>query len=39
MVGEIPYYGANGIVDYVGEYIFDDDIVLLGEDGAPFLEK
>lgn len=26
--GEIPYYGASGIVDYVKDYIFDDDLYL-----------
>lgn len=32
--GEIPYYGATGILDYVADYIFDEKLVLLGEDGA-----
>ena len=32
--GCIPYYGANGILDYVNDYIFNDTLVLLGEDGA-----
>lgn len=32
--GEYPYYGATGIVDYVAEYIFDERLVLIGEDGA-----
>ena len=34
VAGEIPYYGATGIVDYVSSYIFDERLVLLGEDGA-----
>jgi type I restriction enzyme S subunit len=34
--GDYPYYGANGIVDYVNDYIFDGSYVLVGEDGAPF---
>ena len=34
--GPYPYYGANGIQDYVAEYIFDDDLVLLAEDGGYF---
>ncbi|MGB3410547.1 MAG: restriction endonuclease subunit S [Microthrixaceae bacterium] len=34
--GTIPYWGANGIVDRVVEHIFDEELVLLGEDGAPF---
>lgn len=32
--GEIPYYGASGIVDYVKDYIFDGDYLLVSEDGA-----
>jgi len=36
--GDIPYYGANGIVDYVGEYIFDEKLILLAEDGGHFEE-
>ena len=32
--GEYPYYGANGIQDYVSEYIFDGTFILVGEDGS-----
>ena len=32
--GTIPYYGATGLLDYVMDYIFDETLVLLGEDGA-----
>ena len=32
--GEIPYYGANGIQDYVCDYIFDGNYLLVGEDGS-----
>lgn len=32
--GNIPYYGATGLLDYVKDYIFDEKLVLLGEDGA-----
>ncbi len=32
--GNIPYYGATSIIDYVNEYIFDDIFVLMGEDGS-----
>jgi len=32
--GPYPYYGATGIVDYVDEYLFDEKLVLVGEDGA-----
>ena len=38
MVGSIPYWGANGIVGYINEYIFDETIVLLAEDGGYFDE-
>ena len=37
--GVYPYYGANGIQDYVSRYIFDDDLVLLAEDGGSFGSK
>ncbi len=32
--GGYPYYGATGIVDYVNDFIFDEPLVLVGEDGA-----
>ena len=32
--GKYPYYGANGIQDYVSNYIFDGTFVLVGEDGS-----
>ncbi|GAA9679845.1 restriction endonuclease subunit S [Helicobacter pylori] len=32
--GIYPYYGANGIQDYIDNYIFDGDFVLVGEDGS-----
>jgi type I restriction enzyme M protein len=32
--GPFPYYGATGILDYVHEYLFDERLVLIGEDGA-----
>ena len=37
--GIYPYYGANGIQDYVDDYIFDDELVLLAEDGGNFGSK
>jgi type I restriction enzyme S subunit len=37
--GGIPYWGANSVVGYVNEALFDEDLVLLGEDGAPFFDK
>ena len=39
MSGPYPYYGANGIQDYVADYIFDDELVLLAEDGGNFGSK
>lgn len=37
--GDIPYYGASGIVDYVKDYIFDGDLLLVSEDGANLLAR
>ena len=37
--GKYPYYGANGLQDHVAEYIFDDELVLLAEDGGNFGSK
>jgi type I restriction enzyme S subunit len=34
--GDVPYYGANGIIDYIDDFIFDEEVVLLGEDGDHF---
>ena len=36
MEGAIPYYGANSIQGYVNQSIFDDDLILLAEDGGHF---
>jgi type I restriction enzyme S subunit len=33
-VGPYPYYGATGVLDYVEGYLFDEPLVLIGEDGA-----
>ena len=40
MTGEYPYYGANGVVDYINQWIFDEtgDLILLAEDGGHFDE-
>lgn len=32
--GQYPYYGATGVLDYVDGYLFDEPLVLVGEDGA-----
>ena len=37
--GPYPYYGANGIQDYIDDFIFDDELVLLAEDGGNFGSK
>jgi type I restriction enzyme M protein len=37
--GPYPYYGASGIVDYVADFIFDEDILLVSEDGANLLAR
>ena len=39
MQGIYPYYGASGIVDYVNDYIFDGEYILLGEDGENILSR
>lgn len=38
MSGIYPYYGANGIVDYINDYIFNEQIelILIAEDGGNF---
>jgi len=33
MKGSYPYYGASGIVDYINDYIFSEDTILISEDG------
>ena len=37
--GVYPYYGASGIVDHVNDYIFDEELILLGEDGENILSR
>ena len=37
-VGNVPYYGATGQVGWIDDYLTDEHLVLLGEDGAPFLD-
>lgn len=39
VAGKYPYYGASGIVDYVEDYIFDGDFLLVSEDGANLLAR
>ena len=37
--GIYPYYGASGIVDYVEHYLFNEDLLLVSEDGANLLAR
>lgn len=37
--GKYPYYGASGIIDYIDAYIFDEPLLLLGEDGANIINR
>lgn len=38
MEKKYPYYGANGIIDYVDDYLFDDEYLLLAEDGTVLID-
>jgi type I restriction enzyme S subunit len=38
MQGDIPYCGANGVLGFVDDYVIDDDIILMAEDGGYFDE-
>ena len=37
--GKYPYYGASGIIDYIDDYIFDREYLLISEDGANLVER
>ncbi|MEZ4847639.1 MAG: hypothetical protein R3B93_03220 [Bacteroidia bacterium] len=37
--GNIPYYGASGVVDYVNDYIPEGDFLLVSEDGANLVAR
>nr|WP_277882979.1 restriction endonuclease subunit S [Paracoccus salsus] len=39
VAGDIPYYGASGVVDHVADYLFDEDLLLVSEDGANLLAR
>ncbi|WP_448611833.1 restriction endonuclease subunit S [Geodermatophilus sp. URMC 60] len=39
MAGDVPYWGSGGIVDHISKHLFNETLVLLGEDGAPFFDK
>lgn len=34
-----PYYGASGVIDMVDDYLFDEPLVLVAEDGANLLSR
>ncbi|BFN00799.1 restriction endonuclease subunit S [bacterium M00.F.Ca.ET.230.01.1.1] len=36
VTGIYPYYGANGLQGWINDYIFDDELILLAEDGGHF---
>ncbi|WP_447529520.1 restriction endonuclease subunit S [Vreelandella sp. TE19] len=37
--GLFPYYGASGVIDWIDDYIFDQDHILVSEDGANLLAR
>lgn len=37
--GDFPYYGASGVIDSIDAYIFEEDLVLVSEDGANLLSR
>ena len=37
-IGDVPYYGATGQVGTIDRAIFDETLILLGEDGVPFFD-
>jgi type I restriction enzyme S subunit len=37
--GQYPYYGASGIIDHVNDYIFEEELILIGEDGANIIDR
>ncbi|AQS94028.1 hypothetical protein BXQ17_08100 [Polaribacter sp. BM10] len=37
--GNIPYYGATGVIDYVKDYIFNENLLLISEDGANLIDR
>lgn len=38
-IGTVPYYGASGVVDYVKDYIFDEELLCISEDGANLITR
>jgi len=38
MNGNVPYYGANGVVDFIDDFLFNEELILVAEDGGHFDE-
>lgn len=38
-LGAFPYYGASGVIDHVDDFLFDEPLVLVSEDGANLLAR
>ena len=39
VAGKYDYYGASGVIDKVEDYLFEDDLLLIGEDGANLINR
>lgn len=37
--GKYPYYGASSVIDYIDDFIFDEELILVGEDGANIVDR
>lgn len=37
--GNVPYYGASGIIDFVKDYIYNDNLLCISEDGANLIDR
>ena len=37
--GDIPYYGAQGIIDYINQFLFDGEYILIAEDGNNIISR
>ena len=37
--GKYPYYGASGVIDSIDDYLFDEELILVGEDGANVIDR
>ena len=36
IIGPYPYYGANGLQGWINDFLFDENLILLAEDGGHF---